>query len=95
MRRKCRFFYFIPVCVALISGAGCNTANSQTAGPQDPPPPLVTVAEAAAGDVPIYLDEIGKSGAFESVTVTPQVGGRITERHFEDGANLQRASSSL
>ena len=38
----------------------------------------------------MYLDEIGKSGAFESVTVTPQVGGRITERHFEDGAELEK-----
>jgi len=50
----------------------------------------VTVATASATDVPIYLDEIGRNGAFESVTVTPQVGGRITERHFEDGANLTR-----
>jgi len=41
-------------------------------------------------DVPVYLDEIGKNGAFESVTVTPQVAGRITERHFEDGANLEK-----
>jgi multidrug efflux system membrane fusion protein len=90
MTRKHGSLYFIPACVALISGAGCNKANTQAAGLQDPPPPLVTVAKAAAKDVPVYLDEIGKSGAFESVTMTPQVGGRITERHFEDGANLQK-----
>ena len=54
------------------------------------PPTSVTVSAAVSHDVPIYLDEIGKNGAFESVTVTPQVGGRITERHFEDGANLQK-----
>ena len=40
--------------------------------------------------MPVYLDEIGKSGAFESVTVTPQVAGRITERLFEDGAELKK-----
>jgi multidrug efflux system membrane fusion protein len=51
---------------------------------------LVTVSAAVSRDVPVYLDEIGKNGAFESVTVTPQVAGRITERHFEDGANLQK-----
>jgi multidrug efflux system membrane fusion protein len=28
--------------------------------------------------------------AFESVTVTPQVGGRIVERHFQDGENLSK-----
>jgi multidrug efflux system membrane fusion protein len=40
--------------------------------------------------VPRYLDEIGRNVAFESVTVTPQVAGRITERHFEDGENLKK-----
>jgi multidrug efflux system membrane fusion protein len=88
MRRKRRFLCFISACVALISGAGCNKENPQAASLEDPP--LVTVAKAAAEDVPVYLDEIGKSGAFESVTVTPQVGGRITERHEEDGANLEK-----
>ena len=39
---------------------------------------------------PVYLDEIGKSGAFEAVTVTPQIPGRITERLFEDGAQLKK-----
>jgi len=29
-------------------------------------------------------------GAFESVTVTPQISGRITERHFQDGAELKK-----
>ena len=60
-----------------------------TAAP-DLPPTSVTVSVAVSHDVPVYLDEIGKNGAFESVTVTPQVGGRITERHFEDGENLQK-----
>jgi RND family efflux transporter MFP subunit len=36
------------------------------------------------------LDEIGRNAAFESVTVTPQVGGRIVERHFQDGENLKK-----
>jgi multidrug efflux system membrane fusion protein len=54
------------------------------------PAPLVTVVKAAAQDVPRYLDEIGRNAAFESVTVTPQVGGRIVERHFQDGDNLKR-----
>jgi multidrug efflux system membrane fusion protein len=36
------------------------------------------------------LDEIGRSGAFESVTVTPQVAGRILERHFQDGEQLKK-----
>jgi RND family efflux transporter MFP subunit len=47
------------------------------------------VSQRAAHDVPRYLDEIGRNAAFESVTVTPQVGGRITERHFQDGETLK------
>jgi len=50
--------------------------------------PLVTAAPAVSRAVPTYLDEIGRNGAFESVTVTPQVPGRIVERHFQDGAQL-------
>ena len=73
-----------------VVASGCNRVNPQAAGPQMPPPPLVSVAKAQAQDVPLYLDEIGKSNAFETVTVTPQVGGRITERQFQDGANLTK-----
>lgn len=36
------------------------------------------------------IDEIGKNAAFEAVTVTPQVGGKITERDFQDGENLHK-----
>jgi multidrug efflux system membrane fusion protein len=68
---------------------GCGKQGAQMAPPQ-PPPPLVTIATAISQDVPVYLDEIGKNGAFESVTVMPQVAGRITERDFADGANLTK-----
>src|SRR5580692_6443849 len=70
--------------------ASCNHGSARAAGPAGLPPPLVSVTKATSQDVPRYLDEIGKNVAFESVTVTPQVAGRITERHFEDGANLQK-----
>jgi multidrug efflux pump subunit AcrA (membrane-fusion protein) len=52
--------------------------------------PLVTAAPAVSRAVPTYLDEIGRNGAFESVTVTPQVPGRIVERHFQDGAQITK-----
>ncbi len=54
------------------------------------PPTLVSVVPALAQDVPVYLDEIGKNYAFESVTVMPQVAGRILERNFQDGAELKK-----
>lgn len=74
--------------VAATVTMACNTHKVQAAPAM--PAPLVTVVKATAQDVPRYLDEIGRNMAFESVTVTPQVGGRIVERHFRDGENLQR-----
>jgi membrane fusion protein, multidrug efflux system len=90
MKLKPRFSYLLPFVAFGIAGLGCSHSNPQAAGPQLPPPPLVSVVQAQTRDVPLYLDEIGKSGAFESVTVTPQVGGRIIERQFQDGADLTK-----
>lgn len=74
--------------VLALGSTGCNRGQVQAAPAM--PPPLVTVATATAQDVPRYLNEIGKNVAFESVTVTPQVGGRIVERHFQDGENVKK-----
>ena len=73
----------------LLTITACSKSSVQAA-PAMPPPPLVTVVKATSQDVPKYLDEIGRNAAFESVTVTPQVSGRITERHFRDGENLSK-----
>jgi membrane fusion protein, multidrug efflux system len=74
--------------LALLSTAACSRKGVQAAPAM--PLPLVSVVKATAHDVPRYLDEIGRNAAFESVTVTPQVGGRIVERHFQDGENLKK-----
>ena len=73
----------------LLAMTGCGKKSTEAAAPPQFAP-LVTVARATAQDVPVYLEEIGRSGAFESVTVTPQISGRITERHFQDGAELKK-----
>lgn len=74
--------------LALLTTAACSKGNVQAAPPMSAP--LVSVVKATAKDVPQYLDEIGRNAAFESVTVTPQVAGRIVERHFQDGENLKK-----
>ena len=92
-KRKSRLDYgtlgllLLPLALACVS---CSRSSVRAEGPVTLPPPLVTVAKATAQDVPRYLDEIGRNVAFESVSVTPQVAGRITERHFQDGENLKR-----
>lgn len=75
--------------MALSVLSGCDKSAAQ-AGPPQMPPPLVNIAQSRSQDVPVYLDEIGKCVARESVTVIPQIAGLITERHFEDGAELKK-----
>ena len=77
------------VAAGLLATMACSRGNVHAAAPAMPPP-LVTAVQATTQDVPRYLDEIGRNAAFESVTVTPQVSGRIVERHFQDGENLRR-----
>ncbi len=72
----------------LMATVGCSKSNVQAAPAM--PAPLVSVVNATVQDVPKYLDEIGRNTAFESVTVTPQLAGRIVERHFSDGENLRK-----
>src|SRR5580693_6967467 len=86
-RRWTLYFTLGLACLAALLSVGCG---KKVTAAFEQPPSSVTVSTAISRDVPVYLDEIGKNGAFESVTVTPQLGGRITERHFEDGANLQK-----
>jgi multidrug efflux system membrane fusion protein len=78
----------VAVLLLLLATVACSRSNVQAAPAM--PAPLVTVVNATAQDVPKYLDEIGRNAAFESVTVTPQLAGRIVERHFSDGDNLRK-----
>lgn len=82
-----RYIALLGASALLLLTAACSRGNVQAAPTM--PPPLVSVVRATAQDVPRYLDEIGRNAAFEAVTITPQVGGRITERHFQDGENLK------
>jgi multidrug efflux system membrane fusion protein len=89
MNKRYELVGAISLTLLLTITVACSRGNVQASAPAIPPP-LVTVTKATAQDVPGYLDEIGKNAAFESVTVTPQVSGRIVERRFRDGENLAK-----
>jgi multidrug efflux system membrane fusion protein len=74
----------------VLFASSCNRNKAQAASTGTLPPPLVSLVEASAKDVPQYLDEIGRNTAFESVNLMPQVSGRVTERRFQDGDNLKK-----
>jgi len=66
--------------------ASCEKKTQAAGGA--PPPANVTVAAATAHDVPVYLDEIGRTTAFEVVNVQPQVTGKLAHVLFKDGDDL-------
>src|SRR5438034_9790524 len=66
MKLQLRFLNVLPLFVLQMAASGCNRANPQAAGPQMPPPPLVSVAKAQTQDVPVYL-EIGRASCRERV----------------------------
>jgi len=66
--------------------AGCEQKASSA--PARPPAP-VAVVTAIGQDVPVYLDEIGKTVASEVVSIQPQVSGPITAIHFRGGVDLK------
>jgi multidrug efflux system membrane fusion protein len=50
----------------------------------------VTVASARIDDVPIYLEGVGTARARSTVTVRPQVDGRILSIDFKEGQDVKR-----
>jgi multidrug efflux system membrane fusion protein len=59
----------------------------QSAGPGPRP---VTTAKVITQDVPLYLDEIGTTAAYQTVQVQAQISGQIIAREFKDGADVKK-----
>lgn len=76
---------FVAIATLLLNGCQ-KTAQ----GPHEMPPRPVTAAKVAKQNVPLYLEEIGYCVAVESVTISAQVTGKVTEIHFLDGTNLKK-----
>lgn len=55
-----------------------------------PGPRPVTTAKVITQDVPLYLDEIGSTAAYETVQIQAQVTGQIVAREFQDGADVKK-----
>ncbi len=53
------------------------------------PPAVVSVAAAEAVDVPLYIDEIGRCVATETVAVQPRVSGQVIEVLVKDGQDVE------
>lgn len=91
MKSKQSFSYRLGVLLT-ISGLcatllGC--VNKAQPNFERPPAPVV-VSTAVSQDVSNYMDALGKIVAKETVSIQPQVSGRIVKIHFTDGANVRK-----
>lgn len=81
----------LPLAVLLGAGlvlGGCDEKQAATP-PAAPPPAAVTVVTLRQQAVPVTVDLPGRTTAFQTAEVRPQVGGVILERLFTEGAEVQ------
>lgn len=69
---------------------GGNRRAARFAG-EGPVP--VLAASARVADVPVYFYGVGTAKARNTVTVRPQVDGRILSLHFKEGQDIKRGET--
>ncbi|HEY1604483.1 MAG TPA: efflux RND transporter periplasmic adaptor subunit [Allosphingosinicella sp.] len=82
---------FLPAFAALLMLAACGKGQQ---GPQQPPPPTVTVATPLVQDVVDWDDYVGRFEAIQNVEVRPRATGYLLGVHFRDG-EMVRAGQLL
>ena len=85
-----RWGYILFAVLALVAVWRVVIQKRNAAKANQPPPRPVLVAKVIAKEVPLYLDEIGTTAAYETVQVQAQVSGQITGRHFQDGSDVKQ-----
>src|SRR3954447_16999121 len=58
-------------------------------GAPDAPVPVLA-AQAKLADVPVYLDGVGTTKALNTVTVRPQIDGKLISVRFKEGQDVDR-----
>lgn len=71
------------------AGGGAGKRGGGGFGGGDAPVPVIG-ATAKLADVPIYLDGVGTARALNTVTVRPQVEGKLVKVHFREGQTVQK-----
>ncbi len=83
-----RLYSLVYACLPLVLlTAGCE---KKEAPPTERPPTPVQVEVAKAKAVPLYIDTIGQTTAYNAVSIQPQVSGQLMKIHFKQGANVKK-----
>ena len=72
-----------------VKRSGGSGSGGGKRGGQDGPVPVV-VAAANVDDVPVYLRGVGTARAPQTVTVRPQVDGRLMKVYFQEGQDVKK-----
>jgi multidrug efflux system membrane fusion protein len=100
LKRRITTFLFASLVVAAVVGVyylppweaqtnpSSRGARVRAAPAADPVPVLATVARSA--DVPVYLDGVGTARALNTVTVRPQVDGKLINISFTEGQDVPK-----
>jgi len=77
-------FLVASVVAFAIAVSGCGKAQ-----PPQQPAISVMVGRAETRDMPVQIESVGSVVSFNSVTVTPQVTGRVLRLHFKEGQDVK------
>ena len=90
-----RWFAIVGLALLIVLGAlyGFNWYRSKAIATffanNKPPPAQIAAVTAETQRVPRFATAIGSLAAVHQVTITPEVGGKVTAIHFEPGATVK------
>jgi membrane fusion protein, multidrug efflux system len=99
--KRTRWFVIVALLLAVVLGGlyGFNAYRSKAIANffanNKPPPAQVSAVVATSEVVPHYAQGVGSLTAVHQVTVTPEVGGRVTEIDFESGARVKASDKII
>ena len=79
------------LCLIACLCAACG--KKEAAQPTGRPPVPVQVATAQAKTVPLYIDTVGQTTAYEAVSIQPQVSGELMQIHFKQGTVVKKGDT--
>jgi membrane fusion protein, multidrug efflux system len=88
----------LPILAVLLGGGLWLSYSWHQATPASIPPaapvPAVTISSPLQRDIDVRLGAIGQFSAINRVELRAQVGGTLSEIHFEDGQSIRAISCS-
>src|SRR5207245_11517112 len=78
------------IALAALFWVGFSDRGGGQTSSAEMPPPQVTVSKPLARDVDTRIGLLGQFSAIDRVELRAQVGGTLTELHFQDGQILHK-----